>query len=185
MLRTFVFLCLLCWATACTPAPTTPIAPATPLPSTAVAATELPPAPDVTATAATTETAPTPSMPEGLTLTVNEMTATLGAGRGDAPRGGYFYLILNLTLSNNSGDALPYDVALLSATLDDGTTYTPIPVDVENLLDTGTLNAEGSITANVVFEVPDGTSTLVLNYEGNPSLQINVDEIPAPLALAQ
>ncbi len=120
-----------------------------------------------------------------IAFTVNDLNATMGAGRGDAPRGGHFYLVANITIQNIAlTDTTTYDSANLSLLAPDGTTYSPIMVDIESLLGSGMLNAGDSVTANAVFEVPDNASDLVLRYLYNvndPPIQFNLGLLPAPI----
>lgn len=142
------------------------------------------PAPVTPTPVALTDTIGQPIEGGIIAFTVNEINATMGAGRGDAPRGGHYFLVVNVTIENTSiTDTTTYDSANLSLLAPNGTTYPPIMVDVEPLLGFGTLNAGDSVTANAVFEVPDTVAGLVLRYLYNvndPPIQFDLGLLPAP-----
>jgi hypothetical protein len=190
MMRQQLALCLLFLLTACSGFPISQAG----VSSSVVIATFAPrantadlniPAPVTPTPVALTDTVGQPIEGGIIAFTVNDINATMGAGRGDAPRGRHFYLVVNLTLQNTSiTDTTPYDSANLSLLAPDGTTYAPIMVDMESLLDSGTLNAGDAVTANAVFEVPDSASELVLRYLYNvndPPIQLDLGLLPAPM----
>ncbi len=172
------------------PPPTHTMVQSTPVPDRTIDDSMLTPLPPVTPTpVALMDTIGQPIEGGTIAFTVNDINATMGAGRGDAPRGGHFYLVVNVTIQNISpSDSTPYDAAHLSILSADGTTYYPMTVDVEPLLESGTLNVGDSVTANAVFEIPDATSEAVLRYLYNvndPPIQLNLGLLPAPIPVME
>jgi hypothetical protein len=117
-------------------------------------------------------------------LTVDDAAAAAAIG-GVAPRSGYQFYILGVTLEVRAGSAAPVAAIAFSLSLEDGTRVTADAGFTNGITDgcrSQTVAVGSSVTCNVVFEVlADATAPRTLTWsDGTRSASAAVPALPMP-----
>ncbi len=134
------------------------------------------------------EQAPTPTntgnsvtAPNSVTVTINSVQHSAG-GEYEKPKSGNEYLIVNVTLKNNSKAKVSYNPLYFGAKDSKGniTNSGYASVNRDTALSYGDLAAGGEVTGSLLFEVPTGDNNIYLlyNYEilGDKDVSIKIPQ---------
>lgn len=107
---------------------------------------------------------------EGTVVTVNSVEKRTPQSY-DAVQDGYEFVVVNLTFDNESDEEISYNV--MNFELQDGNGNITSAFgggsldDVGNTLSAGQLASGGTVSGNLIFEVPEGDEDLTLRYNAS------------------
>lgn len=107
---------------------------------------------------------------EGTVVTVNSVEKRVPQSY-DAIQDGYEFVVINLTFDNDSDEEISYNV--MNFELQDGNGNITSAFgggsldDVGNTLSAGQLAPGGTVSGNLIFEVPAGDENLILRYNAS------------------
>lgn len=107
---------------------------------------------------------------EGTVVTVNSVEKRVPQSY-DAIQDGYEFVVINLTFDNDSDEDISYNV--MNFELQDGNGNITSAFgggsldDVGNTLSAGQLAPGGTVSGNLIFEVPAGDENLILRYNAS------------------
>ncbi len=109
----------------------------------------------------------------GIALTIAQVDVSQRIGPTKASAGSLL-VALNVTIENVSRARSPFNPQYFSVKDDKGYEYQATLIPLESLLQAGSLGQGEKVSGQVVFEVPEGTPRLVVEYQP----QVLVDQYP-------
>jgi hypothetical protein len=135
---------------------------------------------------ATTQPLPGPGQrveSDGIALTIQMVTSSQRVAQTKAGKGNVL-LVLNVTVENVSRTKTPVNPQYFMVKDPQGYEYPAVIIPAESLLQAGSLGEHQRVSGDVLFEIPAGTSQVVVEYqpqvlmEAYPQIRIQI-QVPA------